>query len=101
MVLASVYGSLGIAGIAQQVRRLLAPMGGSGRQDLFYAAGDAEKSKSASDVEDFEAWEAYCKDQKKLGKEERGSGKARKSAAAKGGGGKLDSVNHQTRTRSR
>ena len=63
LVLAGVRGSSGIAEIAQQMRRLFGPTGGSGRQDVLYVAADEGKVISRKGTS--ESWAGYRKAKEK------------------------------------
>ena len=81
-ILVTAHGSLGVGGIAQQMRHLLGPVGGSGRQDVLYVAEDEKMKGSFLADEVFEAreglpWRHYVKLRK--------SWKTRKRGLRRGG----------------
>ena len=69
LVLASALGNEG----AMEMRRLVGPMGGCGRQDISFAADDEKEAEPSSEEDDLEARAAYRKAEKELDRESRGA----------------------------
>ena len=56
LVLSGMHGNFGIAEIAQHMRLLLGPMGGSGQQEIVFVGGGDEEAMSSQEEDDFGVW---------------------------------------------